>query len=612
MLRRDDLLALDDDDLVALSNRGVVKRSQKDLDEGKVTGDITVADDGTVTVVWSDEVTCTLPPGVTIADSQCTCPKSGIEICRHLVRSVLAYRAWAAENLSEDEAAAPASETWDPGAITDEMLAEHYKKAKLTTQRKKFEAGQVIELVRSFNPTARLHNLGLTVRFLVPGDIRYTRCECDEPMPCSHVPLAVWGFRLLADDQISGIVESHVEVQPVPVETLDAVAETLDDLAELGLSGVSPVVIERLKRLSAACATEGLVWPGAILEDIVNEYERYSQHDSRFSPTSLAELVGELMIRIRAIRGETTTVPSLFVRGGENDRPKSIGTAQLVGLGCGVTIQRDGARLTAYLQDLETGIVVALPRRYPDPKPDSSQEPLAFWQLAGRSALKDIPLHTVGARQLLIKGGRRTANYSYTAGRQPVSAQPQKYQWDRLHPPVLAADFREIWGRHIAQPPASLRPRRLGEDLAVCAVAGVEEAVFDTVNQAVMAVVTDANGEQALLHHPYTTRGHQGVEALLWWLKHHPDDLRYVSGQIEPGRSGLIINPLALVFEVAGERHMVQPWVDTWSGDTTLDARSLADLPSLARDPIRAYPAAVLDAVGELLLIGLGLSLIHI
>ncbi|MFZ4667484.1 MAG: hypothetical protein ACOYME_13745, partial [Prochlorotrichaceae cyanobacterium] len=88
---RTDLLALAIDDLIVLSNRGLVNRSQKDLSSGAFTARIDTEEDGTIRVAWSDGVVCELPSQRSIAEDCCSCNAMGI--CRHLIRSILAYQA---------------------------------------------------------------------------------------------------------------------------------------------------------------------------------------------------------------------------------------------------------------------------------------------------------------------------------------------------------------------------------------------------------------------------------------------------------------------------------------------------------------------------------------
>ncbi|MCI0351524.1 MAG: hypothetical protein L0Z53_19040, partial [Acidobacteriales bacterium] len=184
---------------------------------------------------------------------------------------------------------------------------------------------------------------------------------------------------------------------------------------------------------------------------------------------------------------------------------------------------------------------------------------------------------------------------------------PQNYQWEQLRAPLLAEDFSEILARRQTQPPASLRPRRIGEDFYVCPVQQVEFANFDPFSQSVLAVLNDVNGAQATLIHPYTSRGAEGTEKLLWWLRHHPQDTRYIAGHVSVNRGGLVFHPVALVFEAEGRRQMLQPWLDRLS-ETPDSAEKLPDAQEggiLRTDPIFYFPAQVAEAIGDLLLNGL-------
>lgn len=602
LIRRDDLLSLGEEDLVTLSNRGTVKRALKELEKGDLDYAITISENGDLSVKWSDGVTCEFPAGAALAD--CQCSDAAIGVSRNVIRSVLAYQQWAAEQ-SPADAEIPAPQPWNPGTISDDLIALHYSKRNLTAFRKQFDSGLVVELVRSLRPTARIHSLGCTVRFMVQDDIRYTHCDCEEEAPCSHVPLAVWAFRLLEDDKISGIIETHREPLPVPEGIITDLHKTLYDLMETGITGASAAVMSRLQRLQKQCDEEGLIWPAEIIGEIMQEYERYTQHDSLFSPTHVAQLIGELLIRLQTIRSQTGAIPDLFVRGSQNDRETKIGTTRLIGLGCGVTVMKGGVRLSAYLQDSDSGTVVVMQKGFTDPPTDSDKSPKDFHTLSRTTVTKGTSLGSIGAKQLLVKGGKRSASYVYSPGRSQVGINPQSFTWDALHAPVLADDFNEIMARTIAQPPATLRPRRPGEDFYVCAIKGVDVVRFDSATQSVQAIVVDAAQNYALISHPFTSRGAEGVENLLWWLNNHPNDLIYVSGKFKPGHLGLEIAPVALIFEVEGQRQMVQPWVDTVESDRSYQFTPQQSQVRLMTTATNYYPTLVVEAIGELLLTGL-------
>ncbi|MEU5806568.1 hypothetical protein [Streptomyces sp. NPDC047718] len=100
---RPDLLALTEDTLAALANRGLVKRAAKELaaGAGAVVG---AAADGSLTGRFPDGTEAVLPPGAGIDLGTCSCAATGT--CRHLLGLILAYRQQATP---EPEPTAPAT-----------------------------------------------------------------------------------------------------------------------------------------------------------------------------------------------------------------------------------------------------------------------------------------------------------------------------------------------------------------------------------------------------------------------------------------------------------------------------------------------------------------------
>ena len=316
---RADLLALTADDLMALTNRGTVKRAEREVHE--TTCQIQEAADGTVAFAWSDDVRCTFPGQKVVARGTCSCPAT--VMCRHLVRSILAYQKQAA---SQPDAAVPVA-SWNPGDISDDDLARHFKPAMLARARDQFEHGLLVELVRGSKPSAYFHEPPCLLRFLVPGDVRYSHCDCAETAPCRHVPPAVWAFRRLEAGAASGMVATETQPLPVPTSLLDDAEEALLGWTEAGFSGASAAMKDQLAKLEKRCRAEGLTWPAEILAEMRQMYERYVQRDALFDPLRVVELVGEFLSRADAIRRPTGTVPQLFVRGSALDRSLDIGSA---------------------------------------------------------------------------------------------------------------------------------------------------------------------------------------------------------------------------------------------------------------------------------------------
>jgi hypothetical protein len=622
---RTELLALSLDDLAVLTNRGVVKRAQREIESGEITGTLSEKDDGEVVAQWSDGVECRLPAGKVVGDGRCTC--AATDVCRHIVRTVLAYqrqpsatKAAGGEAGVVDGVASPPEPpaVWDPGTIDDSALAVAFRPAALAKARDVFEQGMLVELVRSAKPSARFHVPPHTLRFLVPGDIRYTHCDCAEAAPCRHVPLAVWAFRALAQESSVGLVSTQTTAPAVPIALLDAVDEHLREWLEQGTAGSPRSWTDRLAKLQARCLADDLVWPAEIIDDLSRQFERYLGHDALFDANRVADLMGELLIRCDAIRSNTFAVPQMLIRGSSADRPAEIGSARYVGLGCGATVGRKSVTLEAYLQDVDTGTVVVLERDFANPAADSAEGPRPVWKLAQTTALKGASFAILGAGQLVLQGGKRTPGNQLVVGRGRAVVNPQAFTWEQVRAPVFAEDFEELRARLSLLPPASLRPRRVAEDFHVVPIAGVAAAGFDPASQMVRAILRDARGGVAALEHPFDSRAEEGTNALLEQLTLQPANLRYVAAHARLGPIGLVLAPVALVFQdgASNRRQAIQPWVDrpARAGTPSSDVRPTSSKSAPATrvvDPAEEYPRQLLSSLGELVLLGVGRADAH-
>ena len=607
---RQDLLLLTEDDLATISNRGTVKRCTRELEKAQVSVEIEELDaQGGLKFDWSDDVSCTFLADVVVKDADCTCAATGM--CRHLIRSVLAYQSWAKEHApqaGEDEGgeellSAEQLEPWNPGAFSDEDIAAVFPTKRVRKAKKAFNDGLVLELIRSTKPLVRFHKLGHTLRFQVPGDLRYTRCDCDEEAPCLHVPMAIWGFRQLEEGAQSGFVSTTIHEEPRADELLEQVEEKLCELLQHGFTATPRAAMARFQQLEHQLSEAEFIWPATILQDIRQQYEHYTSHDARFSPTYVADLIGEFLIRSDALRQDETPIPRLFVRGSVDDTKTKLGQTRLVGLGCTVIHRKSSAIIQAIMQDSATGMIMALGHESLNPT-DEAMLPDTFGVLGQKLVIKGRDIASLGRGQLVLKKADLHADHHIELGRSPASAYPQNFDWSSLPAPVHVENFDEVRARLASLPPASLRPRRIGEDFHVVPVAQVEQATFSVRDQAVTATLVDALGRKAVLFHPYTNRNRAGTERLLARLTREPEKIEFIAGTMHVGAHGLIIRPTALVFhEDEDTRTMLQPWVDTFDERAENDTQLGNARPPL--DPIDLFRGNLANALGELYLLGL-------
>ncbi|MBC7880409.1 MAG: hypothetical protein H7Y37_03685 [Anaerolineae bacterium] len=584
---RSDLVSLTADDLAELANRGLLKRAQKELEVQPPTYGVEESADQTVIVRWNDAAVCTLPPSTVLSDRQCTC--SATSICRHLVGAVLAYQQW----ITTETPLSAVATSWNPGQIADSQLDIYFKKSALSQIRQQYSFGQVIELLRSTKPMARFHTLAHTVRFLVPEDLRYTRCDCTETAPCRHVPMAIWAFRELAEEKTSGLVETGVP--PAIPENLLADLETgLATLLEVGFASLSSAPVARLRRLETQCRTAYLIWPAEILAELSHEYERYNQRDARFSAAQAVEHIAELCMRIDAITNQPENLPQLFVRGSQTDRVSEVGSARLIGLGCGVVKRHRSVRVINYLQDSASGEVIVIARDFPD-----GENPRSFAELARTPVLKGATFAALGSGQALIKGGKRTPDHQFLPGRAPATLNPQSFTWEQLKAPVLVENLEELQLHLSTLPPKALRPRRLGENFHVLPVVSIESLEFSTIDQVVRSQCKDREGHCFWLHHPFTSRSRSGTEALMQHLAESAP--RFIAGLVSLGANGIIVEPTALIFEQDQKRIMLQPWIHESKSTATATEITSSTLPT---NPLKQFNEKLADGLCEILING--------
>ena len=111
---RQDLLALTPAAIASLANMGLLKRAQKDLDEGHAPT-LALADDGALTASWADGAIARLIPGKALKDCPCSCGASAV--CRHRVGAILAYQRAAAPTAAQPAGAPKPPTSWSPAEI---------------------------------------------------------------------------------------------------------------------------------------------------------------------------------------------------------------------------------------------------------------------------------------------------------------------------------------------------------------------------------------------------------------------------------------------------------------------------------------------------------------
>lgn len=545
-MSRADLLSLSADAVAALSNLGLVKRALREIEAGQGPA-LEESPAGAVTGRFPDGVVATLLPGVALRDADCSCGAVGA--CRHRVGVALAYRVWAAGQHASPLAGQGQAD-WSPGGISDEALSSALGRRVLARAAALRRLGADAEVRRGTAvrpPEARLPTS--TVRFLVPHDLAYVRCDCAEEQGCEHVALAVWAFRE-ADRWQPELGTATVHLAAAAAEPAhEALGEALSFGRLVLLEGVANLpsgVATRLARARGGLEAEGMVWPATLLDDLEEALEAHARRSARYTPGLPGRLLAELAARGRAVR-QGGELPPRYVLGVGESRETPLGHTRLVGLGALVEGSGSERWAQVFLADPQAGVVLVLSKEWrPGPGQGAEDGP----RLAERSVTTGVRLRELAAGNVVTRAARRGANRGLrlaASRRGLISVTPGTGRWGDLPEGLLVADL-DVHAKALRQwPPRFLRPRVLAETVHVVAIAALRELAYAPGEQALTAVVVTPAGQPLRLVRRHRSVAPHALEVLATTLGDSDQPPRFVSGQLHATAEGLEMMPIAVV-----------------------------------------------------------------
>ncbi|MEI8254547.1 MAG: SWIM zinc finger family protein, partial [Deltaproteobacteria bacterium] len=364
-MSRADLLALSPETVATLANAGLVKRAQREIAAGQ--GPALSEDEATVvTGTFPDGAVARLAPDRALEDTACTCGATGV--CRHRVAVALAYGEW---HRAQTPFEAPAEwVAWSPGAHADEALVAAVGGRTLERARAQLRVGVDITITRptAGEPVPAAHLAACTVRFLVPEDLAYARCDCTQGTACEHVVLAVWAFR---DADARGVAQRTCTVSlggasAVAAGDHDALTEAESlarDLLASGLSHTGPEIARRVAHVRARLQDAGHVWPLDIVDELERSLEAYHARSARYSTGTVMALLTELAARLRAAH-TPGDLPRRVVLGSDESHETRLDHVRLVSLGAHVDADQRARTARVYLADPDTATVLVLDKRW--------------------------------------------------------------------------------------------------------------------------------------------------------------------------------------------------------------------------------------------------------
>ena len=341
---------MDDDYLIGLSNKGIVKRAYKD--KGEIAAQVQSTGGEASVAVGEETVTVRYPLG----ESKCTCPSRSI--CRHVVQAILVLKEsclkdeesgqqpletdsqQAEESVSKgekktDDKTAPEIEKDPDGktapeiekkpddktapeieaksAVRIEIEAYPFAKLKKTLGNRQFQTF-VNQMAANIRPeiqyssvvTVRLPGQEYVVKLLSP--LEYSTCTCHKKELCQHKAAAILWCQLEAGIVTrEALLGEAAEAPAYDLAEIKAIAGQmrgfLEELLGTGLSRVSPDVLDYLERLAIISHNAELARFEGYFRALSDSYDRYLKRKAAFQTRDLMVQMARLYRRVELLAG---------------------------------------------------------------------------------------------------------------------------------------------------------------------------------------------------------------------------------------------------------------------------------------------------------------------
>lgn len=318
------LADVDDDYLIGISNKGIVKRAYKDKEE--TAAEIVSMGEEAAIKVGEETVTVHFPLG----ESKCTCPSRSI--CRHVIQAILTLRescaaeasssgdALQAEASQEKAAASPEEKTISQeeasAKVRAEIAAYPLAALKKTLGSKQLQvlvnqalSGITPEIQYASVVTVRLPVQEAGSEFVVKllSPLEYSACTCHKKELCVHKAAAMLWCRLDAktltvEELSAGTAEERSYDMEKVREAAGQMTACLEELFSIGLSRTSKDTTDYLERLAVISHNTGLARFEGYFRALFDSYDRYFKRNAVFKTGDLMGQMARLYRRAKLLQ----------------------------------------------------------------------------------------------------------------------------------------------------------------------------------------------------------------------------------------------------------------------------------------------------------------------
>jgi uncharacterized Zn finger protein len=551
----DVLHGIDDEALVSLANRGLLRRAQKDLESATPT----------ILAVETDRVRLQLSEAIVEVPelpirSSCSCPATGV--CRHILAALLYLRdsvdvmesespeqgqqivsAGMAESTAPELAAAgvsaetntnetkTAAETTAEESVTDdaaqtgalvpapadvlgnlsdEVLQKWSSKPTFRKAEKLLAANVPFEIESSESFLVRFPTHNIACRWIPSGGLLGMHCSCQAENVCEHLVAAILAYQVsLGKRQRSVPQASLTESKGAPrtrSEVLASVGVMLREMMVLGLARLSSATAQRLLTLAVSAHGVDLPRMESALKTLADEVRLALRRDAQASSTNLVAQAARLEALRTALENSTAAE---FV-GQHRTQYYEVGQITLRGLGAQRWQSKNGYQgLTVLFWDESRNDWATWSDTRPVGLPGFNPErrfrmegPWGGCESPDEAARSILQLSRVSRNLQGRLSGRSSTQALVLGATQPRDVPAMLTKWTQL-----AERAQRAFGCGLAE-------RRENADLVLLAPMSWGPPHYDTLRQALVRPVADEVGRLVNLWLPFSTENAAGIDFL--------------------------------------------------------------------------------------------------
>lgn len=545
------LTVFDDAALEALTNKGVVRRSAKDVEAGKVS--IKEESDTAISVLADGETVVLDVQGP--RGAKCSCPAPGI--CRHKIAAVLFLRGASAGATAEQTDTSAKAEVPQANPLAEILALDSAVIAKWAGKANLRVAAEL--LAASSAPEIRQDGAVLVIR-ISPDEpeVRYLCGQGLDGMVSKATPARLKSSHtaaLLAVRHAHNVAETaaiaEVEVKAASADTPDPeflaqVAHLLESAAFAALNQAPVVLEEQLFTLSISSRADALPRLSRQLRSISAAFRQKRERTIAFDPLASLSLLASTYALVEALGKPQEAEALAMLRGVVRQDYTPVGDLTLYGLGANLWRTQGGAHgvtgyfYTAELNRILTATLARAMDRDPSFNPAMAYSSEGLWQ-AG--TLEQLTRSKVALKNAAISPDGRLSLAGDITGRAEVwqETRAQCSEW-----PIYGTDWQAVEG---------MLQARFHERLAILRPAAVpvllapsfhSKVTFDVQAQKHIWHLCDAAGRWLSLEFRQNDSTKRAAELL------HLSVVQLVLAEARAVGSRFVMTPISVVLQSPG------------------------------------------------------------